>query len=339
MRILTCASYYGTGSSAITDLLSEYECCKSMSEYEFRFVQDPEGISDLEYNLVENHHRHNSGHALKRYKKKVDFLAGNKIIKKYEPFFNYHWKEYSYEYIDKLTEFSYKGYWHQDVIDRGEVFYFVKRLHNKILQKTIWKNQKDRNLDEMKKEITLCSAPSQGQFLDLTREYIDKLFGEANGEKKPNIIVDQIVPPSNVNRYLRYFNDIKVFVVDRDPRDIYLLEKYIWKGKVIPTESVEVFCEWYKYTRKHRNTEIYDQKKVMFIQFEDLIYDYERSVKNIEQWLGIDSNSHKYKFNHLNPKNSKKNTQIWKQIQCPNEEIKFIESNLNKYLYDFEKNK
>ena len=75
MKIVTCASYYGTGSSAITDLLSEYDCCKSLYEYEFRFVQDPEGISDLEFNLVENHHRHNSGHALKRYRNKVDFLV------------------------------------------------------------------------------------------------------------------------------------------------------------------------------------------------------------------------------------------------------------------------
>lgn len=332
MRILTCASYYGTGSSAITDLLSEYECCKSMSEYEFRFVQDPEGISDLEYNLVENHHRHNSGHALKRYKKKVDFLAGNKIIKKYEPFFNYHWKEYSYEYIDKLTEFRYKGYWHQDVIDKGEVFWLIKRLHNKILQKTIWKNQKDRNLDEMKNEITLCSAPSQSQFLELTREYIDKLFSEANGEQKPNIIVDQIVPPSNIDRYLRYFNDIKVFVVDRDPRDIYLLEKYIWKGKVVPVENVKIFCQWYKYTRKHRKTEIYNNN-VMFIQFEELIYNYDAIIERIEKWLGINSSMHIDKLKKLNPKKSINNTRIWEKNDVNQEEIKYIEKELKEYIY------
>lgn len=334
MRILTCASYYGTGSSAITDLLSEYECCKSMSEYEFRFVQDPEGISDLEYNLVENHHRHNSGHALKRYKKKVDFLAGGRIIKKYEPFFYYHWKEYSYEYIDKLTEFAYKGYWHQDVIDKGQVFYFIKRLYNKILQKTIWINQKDRSLNEMKNEVTLCSAPSEEQFLELTRTYIDKLFSVANPEKKRNIIVDQIVPPSNIDRYLRYFNDIKVFVVDRDPRDIYLLEKYIWKGKVIPTENVELFCKWYKYTRKHRNKEEYDKKRVIFIQFEDLIYHYSDTVTRIEKWLGLDPRLHIDKMKYLNPDKSINNTRLWEKIKGIDDEIKQIESNLKDYLYE-----
>ena len=77
MRIISCASYYGSGSSAITDLISEYEDVFSLTNEEFRFVQDPNGISDLEYNLVENFNRHNSGWALKQYKKKVDFYPGN----------------------------------------------------------------------------------------------------------------------------------------------------------------------------------------------------------------------------------------------------------------------
>jgi hypothetical protein len=87
-RIITCAGYYGTGSSAIIDYLTEFEDCFSMSNYEFRFLQDPEGISDLEFNLVSNHNRHNSGHALKKYQKLVDYYSGNKIIKKYLPNYN-----------------------------------------------------------------------------------------------------------------------------------------------------------------------------------------------------------------------------------------------------------
>ena len=67
MKFITCASYYGTGSSAITDLVNECDNVHDMGDYEFRFIQDPDGIADLEYNLVENNHRHNSGYALKRY--------------------------------------------------------------------------------------------------------------------------------------------------------------------------------------------------------------------------------------------------------------------------------
>ena len=62
MRFISCASYYGSGSSAITDFVSEFDSVYSFTDEEFRFVQDPDGISDLEYNLVENFNRHNSGH-------------------------------------------------------------------------------------------------------------------------------------------------------------------------------------------------------------------------------------------------------------------------------------
>lgn len=335
MRIITCASYYGTGSSAITDLLSEYDGFKSLGDYEFRFVQDPGGISDLEYNIVENNHRHNSGHALKRYKNNVDFLAGNKFVKKYEKFFNNHWKEYSYEYIDELTDFKYKGYWHQDVIDRGKFFYIYKRIVNKILKRTIWKNNKEKSLNELPNEITLYSSVSETEFLRATKEYIDRLFKEVNLDNKENIMVDQIVPPSNLKRYLRYFNDIRVFVVDRDPRDIYLLEKYIWKGKVIPTESVELFCKWFLNTRKHRDIENMENENIMFVQFEDLIYKYDNTIENIEMWLGIDKSSHINKKNKLDPNKSKKNTKLWEYISGCEDDVRYIEKELSKYIYSY----
>ena len=337
MRIISCSSYYGTVSSAVTDYISEFDNCFSLTNHEFRFVQDPGGISDLEYNLVENHHRHNSGHALKKYKKIVDFLSGNILIKKYEPFFNNQWKKISYEYIDSLTAFTQKGYWHQDVIDKGYGFYIRKRLMNKILQKSIWRGRKDYGLNEMPNEITLYSRPSEERFLSLTKEYIDKLFTSANKQNKEDVMVDQIVPPSNLSRYSRYFNDIKVFVVDRDPRDLYLLEKYIWKGTIIPTENVDIFCKWFKYTRVHRKDEVYDKENVMFVQFEDLIYKYDDTTEHIKQWLSYDEANHLLKNKYFDPSKSIKNTQLWNQISGVEKEMDYIKSELTEYLYDYTK--
>ena len=54
MKVISCASYHGTGSSAITDFLGEFDnVCFNDKIMNFGFVQDPDGISDLEYNLVE----------------------------------------------------------------------------------------------------------------------------------------------------------------------------------------------------------------------------------------------------------------------------------------------
>lgn len=188
-------------------------------------------------------------------------------------------------------------------------------------------------MNELPNEITLCSYPTEEKFLDCTRRYIDRLFSETNKENKGNIIVDQIVPASNVNHYLRYFNDIKVFVVDRDPRDIYILEKYVWKGSVVPTESVEIFCQWFEYTRRHRKSENYNEN-VMFVQFEDLIYKYEETVSKIEKYLGFSAEDHVNKFKSLDPKRSINNTRMWEKLNIDRREVEYIEEKLKDYLYE-----
>ena len=205
MKFITCASYYGVGSSAITDLFSEYAQVFDFTNEEFRFVQDPDGISDLEYNLVENFNRHNSGHALKRFRKLVDFYNGNFFALKHRKILGEHWRNISYKYIESLTDFKFHGYWMYDLYDQGAFYYFRKRILNKILKLTIWRTQPERQLNTMKDIITLCSAPTEEKFLNLTKAYIEELFGSVCPKDKI-AMVDQILPPTNIKRYLRYFN-------------------------------------------------------------------------------------------------------------------------------------
>lgn len=332
MKFISCASYYGTGSSAITDLVSEYEGVFNFANEEFRFLQDPDGVSELEYNLVENWNRHNSGHALKRYKKLVDFYCGNIFGRKFEGYFHGNWKKYSYQYIDELTDFSFHGYWMYDFYDRGKLYHLWKRLPNKLLTKTIWRNQPDRQLNNMKNEVTLCSAPGEEKFLDCTRRYVDNLFASVCGDSQ-TVMVDQIVPPNNTRRFLRYFNDLQIIVVDRDPRDVWSLEKYVWKDGVIPHEDVETFCKWYKYTRAHRKHENLETDRVTFVRFEDLIFHYDETVARLEKFLGLDAAVHTKKFTRLDPKKSAVNTQVWRRVNVPAKEIAYIEKELGEYLY------
>ena len=333
MRFISCASYYGSGSSAITDFVSEFDNVYSFTNEEFRFIQDPNGISDLEYNLVENFNRHNSGHALKRYKKLVDFYCGNSFNKRYEYFFKGNWKKYSYEYIEKLTDFTYKGWWQYDLLDKGEWYYLRKRILNKILHNTIWKNKPERTLNTMKNELTYCSHPSAKYFIECTKNYIYSLFFSVSNNADI-IMVDQIVPPTNLSRYIRYFDDIKVVIVDRDPRDIFILEKYVWRDGIIP-EDVELFCKWFKYTRKHRKEENLNHPSIYFIQFEDMIYNYDKTTKKLMKWLGLGENFHTRKNKFFIPQKSINNTQTWKKIRCEQKEINYIEKELREYLYQF----
>lgn len=334
MKVISCASYYGTGSSAVTDYVSEFDGVFSLTNEEFRFIQDPDGIDDLEFHLVENHNRHNAGHALKRYKRLVDFYNGNVFGRKYAPYFHNRWKEISYKYIDALTDFSFKGWWMYDLYDRGDFYYFRKRIFNMILHKTVWRNQSERTFDSMKNEITYCSAPSEERFVDLTKTYIEELLAEASDGAR-TVMVDQIVPPSNLPRYTRYFNDIKVVVVDRDPRDLYLLEKMEWKDGVIPHDDVETFVKWYRYTRAHRQREVFDPETTLFMRFEDLLYRYDVATARMREFLGLDEANHKRPLSGLVPERSRKNTRKWLEYPEAAGDMAYIERELSEYLYDY----
>lgn len=333
MKLLTCASYYGTGSSAVTDLVSECDNVHFLGDYEFRFVQDPDGICDLEYNLVLNNHRHNSGYALKRYERNVKFLNGNRLIKKYNKFFGNNWIELSEQYVKDLTDLEYLGYWHQDVRDKGEVVYVLERLINKVMHSLPFVDD-ERNYTLFMNHFTNYAAFPGDRFYEITRKYINDLFETVNTDHKDFVMVDQLVPPSNTSHYLNYFDDIRVVCVDRDPRDLYILESECWRGTIVPRD-VYAYCKWYAVTRKHRMYEKDDKERILRIRFEDLIYHYNEMVADILSFCRIDSTHHVFPKTKLIPEESIRNTKLLDRFPQYAAEVKIIEKELADFLYDF----
>ena len=330
MKVITCASYYGSGSSAITDLISEYSNVKALTDYEFRFLHDLDGVSDLEYQLCDCHNRQNAGHALKRFIRLSEFYAGNRVVHRYEPFFGNQYMKLTREYVEELTDFKYYGWWFYDLYDKGSRMYYLYQFTDKLLKKITGNRRRI-----LSKEMTLCAHPSKEKFLDCTKKYVHDLLEAANKENMPYIEVDQIVASQNINRISRYFSDeLFVFVIDRDPRDVYTLSKFYWFDTVNPYKDVNEFCDWYLYTRKSGSRENVDKKHVCNIHFEDFVYNYEATVKKIEDFTGLSSKNHIEKFSKLNPKKSVNNTKIWKRHKI-DEDINIIEERLGEYLYPF----
>ena len=335
IKLITCTGFYGTGSSIVTDLLKEFENCYSLGDYEIRFVQDPDGISDLEYNLVENNHRHNSGYSLKKYEKLVRFLSGNIFIKKYEPFFDNCFYSESEKYIKKLKMLEWTGMWHEDVRAKGEIFYFIERLTNKIVSK-IYKDilkKNERGFTFLKNEKTYLSNP-KNNFYNYTKTYMDILFKKANKLNKEFVVVDQLIPPSNIDRYMNYFENLKVVVVDRDPRDCYILEKKIWKGTIIPTDNVESFILWYKTVRDLKKEERF-KNNVLRIKFEEAVYEYEKTLNKILNFLEISQENHVQKMQFFNPEISKNNTKLWLKYPKLQKDIEKIELELKEFCWKY----
>ena len=332
MKILTCASYYGSGSSAITDLFSEYSNVHANNEFEFRFAHDPNGIMDLEYHLVENFNREVSGYSLKQFIKFCNYNHGTFFNKKYEKYFHGKYIQYSKEYIDTLTDFSYKGFFHYDLAAKGKFKYYFLGVINKINIKL-----KAKKASVLPKEVTYCACPREEKFIDATQEYTSKLFNYLNNDNKPYMVIDQIVPSTNTAKCLRYYkDDVCVFIVDRDPRDVYILCKTIWRyDRIFPRDSVETWCKWFKYVREQSKGQ--KDKRIVYVQFEDLVYNYEQSVREIEKVTGLNPKDHVEQFKRFNPKRSVVNTQIFKRDKRFEQDIKKIEELLPEYLYDFSK--
>lgn len=335
MKVLTCTGFYGTGSSAITDIFRDCENVECRGEYEVRILHDPYGVSDLEYNLVENPNRHNTSNAIKKFKWNVDFLSGTWWNKRYENYFGGQFKNLSYEYIDEICEFTYLGKWHWDIIERGKIFWFLCRSYNKlctIIKKIFHINNEVSHNFLPKNELAYAGTFSEEKFLKATRKYTRALLNSINRENKEFIMVDQLVPPSNLDRYNRYVDNLKTIVVDRDPRDVFLLEKYCYHGSVVPWYDVDVFCKWYKWTRaQFENSK--QCENVLRVQFEDLIYHTEETISRLLDFAEIDPKN--YHMKHFNPNLSIKNTKLWEKYSDDMELMQVIQKKLSSYCYKY----
>lgn len=331
MKIITCAGYYRTGSSAVTDFYSEFQSCESFGKYEFRFLQDPDGVSALETNIVEHPHRHNTSHAIKRFLKYSRFENGNFISKRYRKYFHDNYWKYTLQYINELTKVKCDALWRYDKIERGRLFYFIDSVVAKISEKL--NHGKKFSLLKLVHEKGYYTDISKEEFYRITKKYTGNLFKSWN-TRCDYLIVDQLVAPSEPERYLNYVDDMYIVIVDRDPRDVFILESEAEWG-VIPYKNVEEFCEWYRVTRSHRKHEIYTSGRVMFLRFEDMVYRYEETAKALMSFVGLEASQHINNRKKFDPEKSIKGTNLINAYPQYREQVSYIEEHLKDYLFDF----
>lgn len=326
-KIITCASYGGTGSSAITDLLKEFRNCKSFGDFEFSFLHYPNGVRDLELNILNRNNRLNTGYSI--YK----FLEMNKKIEKaYLNYFGSDFLELSENYIKNISNISWKGTSELYSNDENLILKFMYRVVNKILRIIVPKKE---GLYFQKKNYKMfCSYVSEEKFYKETKKYLEELFQRLKVEKEyENLVLDQLIPSSDINSYLNYFDDIKVIVVDRDPRDLYILNREFWKEGWIP-EDIDTYIEYFKIIREHQNYEEENKEKILRIKFEDLIYFYDDTLNDIIKFLGLDERDHILKKKYFDPQISIKNTNLRNKYSKYSAEIKKIEEKLKKFCYE-----
>jgi hypothetical protein len=332
MKLITCTGYGSTGSSVVTDLLKEFEDVNSYGDFEFRFLQDPHGLRDLEYGLFENNNRLNTGYYIKQFIKYSKFLSKSKVYN-YEKYFDGNFKKLSDEFIDDIIDVKWSGYWHQDIIDENLIrkfFYYLER----VIQKKVLK-QRYSGAQYYKNTMYYANPLSKEEFYKKCQSYTKELISSMGIDKRYNFLaLDQLVPPDHNQTYLNYFHNLKIIIVDRDPRDLFLLEKYQYKHKWVPYENVKKFVKWFRLIREHKKLEV-KSKNVLYINFEDFIYNYENSIDKVIEFIGLDKSKWNNKRKYFNPDISIKNTKKWLVYPQAKKEIEYIEKELKEFLVEY----
>lgn len=335
MVIGVCGFGY-SGSGAVVDLLKEYDGIKYPSEadIEFSFLYRPDGLTDLMYHVNNPCRYFAADVAVERFKKKI-----SSFFKAHSPYFNSdavkRVESLTDNYLQSISCVTWKGWWSYDIDQMDAVSFFIYRLLNKLTA-----SLPSLNISLQKKLYyrDMHLAVNQEDLMVKTQKYIaDVLFALGLDIEHDTILLNQLFSADNPTRSSIFFRDAKAIIVDKDPRDLYLLLKCeSFKGcSWTPTGNVDDFISFYEGMR--RGYKDIDNRQVLLVKVEDMIYEYEKTVATIENYIGISKTSHLHPLSYFNPNKSINNTQLFRKYPDMKADVEKIERRLDKYLFDFEK--
>lgn len=331
-KILACAGFGWSGSGIVTDYLLEFDNIKWPGKGEIRFLHDFGGISTLEDCLVHSHHRLNSDMAIRMFKKYVDYQSGDFLNKRYNNIFDGQFKTISYDFIDSLSEAKWIGHWEDDQV-------FASKAESILCYKILTRLK--RFVDCNRKKIgayypqhtMYYSNPDLEDFQACVKNYLNELFKAADPKHESEFLYfDQMLPPTNIDRYFAYFDDLHVVVVDRDPRDAYINNIITANESFLPSD-IDQFIKVYKSNRRKINTN--EHQNILRVNMEDTIYHYDEFSKRVNEFIGLDERNHVNRRKFFNPDVSIKNTKQWEKIEVDMDIIHKIEDGLGEYCYNF----
>ena len=322
-----------SGSGAITALLKEFNETQVFDEFEFVFSYIPDGLEDLEYHLMNHCSRYyDSDMAIRRFKHYIRFAntkrsalrkaTGNKIV------------ELTDDYLDKITQVKWKGFWSADMTHTDWLKRLVSIRVMMRVNKLIFKMTKKNPTIIPNRDMYMSIRPEN--FYMHSKQYISDILQLMGQDTSKITVLDQPFSGDEPEKSFKFFESPKALVIDRDPRDLYLVSKRIGSivGRFMPTDDVETFVEYYKLIRK--NTKVNENNEtVLRLNFEDVIYEYDRTIATIKDFIGI--GDHVRKKQYFQPEVSINNTQLFLKFKDMQDDIKYIEDNLKEYLYPFEK--
>ena len=321
-KVVLTSGFGYTGSGAVLDLLSEYEGFRTPEE-EFRIIRDPDGISSLEQAVVHDWSLQRVDRALKRFWRLVEVL-GRRRIKflrygmNWDRNCNGRFFSITQEYLSSLIELRYAGHSVHDYYEASDVKYILMKTAERF---------RVRRTGEL-----WMGGPGAG-FLPATREYFGRLVASVAGDESAvGVVLNQAASATRPQGALEYLDRGYVIVVDRDPRDVYVESRRQRLTMFMPGGELGDFVTWYRRHREEAARLTRPHPRVLHVQFEDLVLNYDDAVSRIMRFLDLTPDRHRDPARVFDPGVSKRNVKMWKDFPRQ-DEIGVIEQELEEFLW------
>ena len=246
MTTIGACGYIGTGSSAITDLLKEFEETQLLSSVEFTLTYIPDGLEDLDYHVNNFRKYMSSVVAIQRFREMV------KRQHRLDKGTNFLLSRITDEFIEKLGCVKWRG-----AGFGGEYFYkYTPQIVRRILHKGVHLLKSKPLIEVYKKsilpEFEMTVFPDD--FDKIAHDYVSLVLDALGRDPNKITVVEQPFEGCNPVKSFKYYDNPRAITVDRDPRDHYLAFKCFYRpkglGYQVPNDNVHDYIRYYKYIHK-----------------------------------------------------------------------------------------
>lgn len=324
--------YAASGGSAIRDILKEFEGV-AVFPTEFRVIKEHYGLLDLKAalffspspektdlalkdflwlcnNFARDHHKiFRSGHSYDEHTNKAFRIAVNR-------------------FISNIVDYTYPMSWHFYDFQKGYIEYTISRF-----------------LRRLSKKLTLekpayMSLVTEQAFDVIARRFLsDITAGIITQQNASSSIVGlhnalAVTSLASLDEGKNFFKQMKVIVVDRDPRDIFLdfpSKRYL-PYNVDAIKRAKYFVKFFLKLREQQKS-VNARVDVLPLSFERLVLDYDASLNAVKEFLGPDIGVHHKKMLYFNPEKSLQNIGKFKYLSGEDAcAIKYIEKELSDFI-------
>ena len=316
-------SYGYSGGTLVGDFLNEFNNISYMRRREFDLFRGSGGIFEMGQ-LIEESSNYTKDSMIRRFYKLIDFLDKWGFVQ----FYGQGFRDLSMQFADSLIEQkSISEERHLSINER------IRPPRNLLrpLYKLFLKEIREVNYD---KDTYLIKKMSKEEYIKLAKKYLEDNF-DLLPENNCIPLHHALIFDMKIDNQLPYFDDnFKVFIVDKDPRDIYVAMN---KGRKVWSlfeyvDDIDTYIERFKRERqyeKHNMSLLGD--KVMKVRCEDFVLNYDDYKRKILDFTGLKEENHTDKFKYFNPEVSIKYIGSYKNFENQ-DVIRKIEKELSEYI-------